>query len=588
MPQRLEYTVLDLIESAARTMKAQPLNLGGLSGTGGGVGAPPAGYIGQLPQTRVAYDETEAATLFTPASGMSLLDNLNHIRYRLDTVESGILIVDDWDGSPTIQNVTELTFSGAIVTQVAPGHALVVVSGGTGSPLTMTDFTTTVNNVDSISVIGATVIDLGAGDALLSIPYLIVEEVDGSPSVSNVTQITFSGATVTDMGAGEVLVRIAGGGGFDVASGDARYLKLDASNDPLTGTLEIEVDDSSDNPYGMAVSIVNTDPFDGGLYIEAEGTAGWFIANSDTGLYMDLDLGGSDTGAYGILFERLPRDNTVVTYAQPVYYARDHKGTKYGNSPISAVYNGGTLRHEIWSGGSLLRKVADINPYAAITDKLLYFRSENAITESGRLISLENQGVEKFSVDGNGLVNIASGQTYNINNTPHMHFNDAEGDPADIGIVADGTSTYAARRDHVHATANGSAALSAHFDITASDGVYQDTGLSVTLPSAGTYMLDAVVRGIFQANAAGGYIVAKLYNSTDAADVANTFGLVVYYLLANQVVQETIPISTTVTVAASKVIKLYAMRQSSGATMTLDLIGADANGLTSLRYVKIG
>lgn len=37
-------------------------------------------------------------------------------------------------------------------------------------------------------------------------------------------------------------------------------------------------------------------------------------------------------------------------------------------------------------------------------------------------------------------------------------FSDAEGDPANIGTTADGTSNYAARRDHVHAVADGSLA----------------------------------------------------------------------------------------------------------------------------------
>lgn len=139
MRDKFEFTVLDMIESAARSFKTTPLNLGGLSGAGGGVGTPPGGYIGQLPQTRVAYDETEAATLDTPASGMSLLDNLNHIRYRLGVVESGsvpgtITIIDD-NEILTYDDVTIIHFSGGVsIVELNPGEVQVIVtaSGGSG------------------------------------------------------------------------------------------------------------------------------------------------------------------------------------------------------------------------------------------------------------------------------------------------------------------------------------------------------------------------------------------------------------------------------------------------------------------------
>lgn len=63
--------------------------LGGGSGEGGGTGGPPGGFIGQLIQTRVAFDNTEESSLDIPSgilpySGASLLDNLNRIRYWID------------------------------------------------------------------------------------------------------------------------------------------------------------------------------------------------------------------------------------------------------------------------------------------------------------------------------------------------------------------------------------------------------------------------------------------------------------------------------------------------------------------------
>lgn len=138
--KKLEYTVLDLIESAAKNSKTNPLNLGGIAGAGGGVGSPPGGFIGYLPQTRVAYDEDEIASSGIPASGMSLLDNLNHIRYRLEVIESGslgglITVIDD-NNLLTYTDVDTIHFSGAgiIVTDLGAGDIQVRVDAtGTGS-----------------------------------------------------------------------------------------------------------------------------------------------------------------------------------------------------------------------------------------------------------------------------------------------------------------------------------------------------------------------------------------------------------------------------------------------------------------------
>jgi hypothetical protein len=74
-----ELQILEYINSAIRQSRAQALILG----------SRPGGYVGQLPQTRVQYDINELATSGTPISGYSMLDNLNHIRYRIQVLESG-------------------------------------------------------------------------------------------------------------------------------------------------------------------------------------------------------------------------------------------------------------------------------------------------------------------------------------------------------------------------------------------------------------------------------------------------------------------------------------------------------------------
>lgn len=83
-----EQQIFSYMDAAVRNAKISPMLLGGVAGSGGGIGGNPGGFIGYLPQTRVAYDESELETLVIPASGMSLLDNLNRIRYRLASIEA--------------------------------------------------------------------------------------------------------------------------------------------------------------------------------------------------------------------------------------------------------------------------------------------------------------------------------------------------------------------------------------------------------------------------------------------------------------------------------------------------------------------
>lgn len=142
---------------------------------------------------------------------------------------------------------------------------------------------------------------------------------------------------------------------------------------------------------------------------------------------------------------------------------------------------------------------------------------------------------------------------------------------------------------------NSQSVLGSSFSITAARGTYQDTGLTVTLPAAGTYLVSAQVRGqIVSGSLASGqanFIVAKLFNTTDSADVANSELMISY--VANQAVaaqtfniQATATLSMIVTVSASKAINLYAKGDGdvNFATATVASSGA---GRTILGYVRI-
>jgi hypothetical protein len=105
-----EMNNFNYFDTLVRFLRAQPINLAGITAPSGGQGGG-AGYIGYLPQTRVAYDETEAATQDTAVSG-SLLDNLNHIRYQITTlsgIAAGGVIVKD-DGVIVASGVTVIDF----------------------------------------------------------------------------------------------------------------------------------------------------------------------------------------------------------------------------------------------------------------------------------------------------------------------------------------------------------------------------------------------------------------------------------------------------------------------------------------------
>jgi hypothetical protein len=111
--RNFENQLFEYIQSMQSWNNARPVNLGGVSGPGGGNGGPPGGFFGQLPQSRISYDTSEISASGLPVSGWSILDNLNHIRYKLDNLGGITVLLNllDADGE-TIHN---LTFSGGLL-----------------------------------------------------------------------------------------------------------------------------------------------------------------------------------------------------------------------------------------------------------------------------------------------------------------------------------------------------------------------------------------------------------------------------------------------------------------------------------------
>jgi len=126
-----ETELYNLLSNVKTIIRTQPLCLGGYSGENGGSGGPPAGFIGQLPQDRVTYDTTEAEISGT-STAASLVDNLNHIRYRIkileDSQDSGITIKED--GQFVASGIITLNFNNLSITN--DGGNQVTISGGSG------------------------------------------------------------------------------------------------------------------------------------------------------------------------------------------------------------------------------------------------------------------------------------------------------------------------------------------------------------------------------------------------------------------------------------------------------------------------
>jgi hypothetical protein len=111
---------------------ASSINLGGVPGSGGGSGGPPGGFYGQLIQAQVAYDTTEALVSGGPvASGWSLVDNLNHIRFNINAKQSPLVIQNE-GVTVASGNFNVMNFVGSPVDAVFSGGKVIVNISGTG------------------------------------------------------------------------------------------------------------------------------------------------------------------------------------------------------------------------------------------------------------------------------------------------------------------------------------------------------------------------------------------------------------------------------------------------------------------------
>jgi hypothetical protein len=161
-----------------------------------------------------------------------------------------------------------------------------------------------------------------------------------------------------------------------------------------------------------------------------------------------------------------------------------------------------------------------------------------------------------------------------------------------------GATTAAAAQSDAKATPaapaafNGIAKLHTIADLP--PGTWTDTPLEVTLPLAGTYELNADVRGrLAGIPSLNVYMSARLWNVTAAAEVPESERLV-YQIIdqnpgnAQAGGNQTAPISELIRVSGPTTIRLQAQENNAVGTATVAQVYSDGVGYTALRYDRVG
>lgn len=298
MSHRYERTFFDYFNYFNRFQDAKPIILGGLPGASGGSGGHPGGFAGYLPQGRVAYDTTEASLSGfvspTPynSSGIlidaSLIDNLNHIRYRLGIVEgigfsAGTLRLEK-SQVLVASGVTILNFEGvAGVTSTGPGEVTVTASGSlTDEKIKISSNDTTTNYLQSKLAAGTniaiTVLNEG-GNEQLSLSATgsglsdELTKVSSNDTTANYLQSKLSAGTnvsitVLNEGANEQLQITASGGSatdekVKISSNDTTAAYLDTKIAAGTGVLLTVLNEGGNEQLRITASGGTGSPING-------------------------------------------------------------------------------------------------------------------------------------------------------------------------------------------------------------------------------------------------------------------------------------------------------------------------------------
>ncbi len=375
---------------------------------------------------------------------------------------------------------------------------------------------------------------------------ITVKEADNNPTLTGITTLIFDQAD-----------------GFSVSQPAANQARIDL-------TVAVYTDEQAQDAVGNATINTNTvHPF----YDDPNNQLSWNVQ-----LQMSLTSDGS-----GI---KLVGDSASPGNSQ--YYGTDGSGAKgYHALPaaVTQVSTGNGLTGGPITTTGTLSVVTQMS--IDLDASGVKLKGDSASPGNSMLYGTNSSGVKGWYAQPSGsTVNTADsvqGDGSSGNKIQLVNDSASPGNNQVYGTNGSGTRGWSGLPT---ATSSLSQLGSSH-SITSANGTFEDTGLSVTLPTAGTYLLLATVHGnvLFLAGSAGS-ITARLRNSTDSTDLAGSDTLVVFGAVTSQPYQGSGTIAVIFTCTGSKTIKLFAMRDFA-TTWSISSVVVDARGGTYLGYVKL-
>lgn len=367
-----ERRIFYYLENLKRQLRTQPLILGGVTASGGGLGAPPGGFIGVLPQTRVAFDLTEAVASGIPASGPSLLDNLNRIRYDIANLSGG--------GSSTFTGLTD-----------TPGN----YTGDSGKVVTVK------NTEDGLEFSTASfsgnqiVYDYKQEDVTSQIP-------DGSDNfdltetpISGYVTVHYNG--VTQQPNNYTILASGIHTKFSPVAGDELFVEYRYTVSGGTSFIDVQKDDVT------VVSGILTLNFEGGVTVTDEGSKKVTVTISG-------GVGGADTDAIhvdvaneitGITVKTTPvdADEFVIEDSAAAYVK---KAVTFGNLESALDHdqltNFAADEHRVWENSIAQDVHADNITQGSITQHQAALSiTESQISDLGHVVEIQKDGATVVS-----------------------------------------------------------------------------------------------------------------------------------------------------------------------------------------------
>ena len=195
-------------------------------------------------------------------------------------------------------------------------------------------------------------------------------------------------------------------------------------------------------------------------------------------------------------------------------------------------------------------------------------------------LNTDTAGVVPTAKGGTNLSSFTAGGVFFASDSSSVSFVG----PCTSGYVITSNGTAPTCAAPVTSTASQAVLGVTQFDITSTS--YAATGLSILLPSAGTYEVWAEMRQGVQVSASpNGAISTEFYNVTDGAVIANSERLGVVATQNHLAATTTIRMSARITVNGAKTIEVYALRES-GPSYTFSYFYSDGKGRTVIGYEK--